>query len=350
MMIMTKRTVTVRIKPSTDEQRPLGRSVDSSFTGGVEGDTTPMEKRHTPLWLLPNLLSLDAPLVAVAWMWMLSQALRVEYVHPAAWWVLAASIWTIYVLDRLLDGWLSPETRKGSPRHIFHWRWRWPLLVMALLVGLSCLQQALYVLPRSMFSAGLVAVLMCVVYFVTAMFQGPDVPYVKNMLAGMIFAMGVGIPVNAANASLLVTDFNDVLYAFAHTGLVDAIWNFGLMVLRTLAVIFHQCRDMLIFALLCMMNITAIDLWERAEAATDEETAYAHEATLTLGLIILAGGSLVFAVMYADEYSKPFYYAVMVAAAVLQGVNHYRERFSPNAQRVLADVALLVPLPVFLVV
>jgi len=37
----------------------------------------------------------------------------------------------------------------------------------------------------------------------------------------------------------------------------------------------------------------------------------------------------------------------MVAAAVLQGVNRYRERFSLSAQRVLADVALLVPVPLF---
>ena len=39
-----------------------------------------MEKHRSPFWLLPNLLSIDAPLVAVAWMWMLAQALRVEYI------------------------------------------------------------------------------------------------------------------------------------------------------------------------------------------------------------------------------------------------------------------------------
>lgn len=314
-----------------------------------------MEKDHTrtPYWLLPNLLSLDAPLVALAWMWMLAQALRVEYVHPAAWYVLPASIWCVYVLDRVIDGWLHPAVRNMSPRHAFHWRWRWVLLVLVFVSGGACLYEAMYVLPRSMFSAGLVAILLSGVYFLTVFFQGRargrEVPFMKNFLAGMIFAMGVGIPVNAANASLLVTDFNDVLYAFKNTGMVDAVWNFGLMVIRTLSVIFLQCREMLIFGLLCMMNITAIDLWERAEAAIDEETAYGHEATLTFGLIVLAGGALVFAAMYADEYSKPFYYAVMVAAAVLQGVNHYRDRFSPNAQRVLADVALLLPLPVFLV-
>jgi hypothetical protein len=308
-----------------------------------------MEKPRPPLWLLPNLLSIDAPLVAVAWMWMLARALRVEYIQTAAWWVLPAAIWCVYVLDRLLDGWAHPEVRDSSPRHIFHWRWRWLLLVGALLAGGVSIYQSLYVLSRSMFSAGLVALLLCGVYFILAYFQGREVPYAKNFMAGMIFAMGIGIPVNAASATLLVTDLNDVIYAFNHTGLRDAVWNFGRMVVSTLIVIFYQCTTVWVFGLLCMMNITAIDLWEKADGTDDEEDVYGHEAALSLGLIILAGGSLVFAAMQADEYSKPFFYAVMVAAASLQVINHYRDRLSMNALRVLADVALLVPLPIFLV-
>jgi len=289
-----------------------------------------MEKSRSPIWLLPNLLSLDAPLVAVAWMWMLAQALRVEYIPFTSWWVLPLSVWCVYVLDRIIDNWVSPEVRKSSPRHSFHWRWRWPLLVASIAAAALCMYEALYVLPRSMFSAGLVLMVLCVLYFALAWVRTGEVPYVKNFLAGMIFAMGVGIPVNAANASLLVADFNDVIYAYRNTGIVDALWNFGIMMLRTL-------------------DITAIDLWEKADATDSEDTIYSNEATLTLGLIVLAGGSLVFAAMYADEYSKPFFYAVMVAAALLQVINHFRDRISMNTQRVLADVALLVPLPVFLV-
>jgi hypothetical protein len=165
----------------------------------------------------------------------------------------------------------------------------------------------------------------------------------------MIFAMGVGIPVNAANSSLLITDLNEVVYAFRNTGLRDALWNLGDMVFKTLVLIFLYCREVWVFGLLCMMNITAIDLWEKADSESDEALAYSHEATLTLGLIILAGGSLLFAAMRADEYSKPYFYAVMVAAALLQVLNHYREKFSMSSLRVLADVALLIPLPIFLV-
>jgi len=308
-----------------------------------------MKDHKNPIWLLPNLLSIDAPLVGLAWMWMLGRALRVEYIQAQIWFILPLAIWCIYVLDRLIDSWRYPEKRDSSPRHIFHWRWKWLMLAGALLAAGVCIYYAMFVLSRSVLSAGLVAAMMCGLYFALAFFQTGDVPYVKNFLAGMIFAMGVGIPINAANATLLVTDLNDIIYAFYHTGLVDAMWNFGRMILSTILVIFYECREVWVFGLLCMMNISAIDLWERSAASEDEATAYHHEQTLTLGLIVLAGGSLVFAVMYADEYSKPFFYAVMVAAAVLQGVNHYRARFSMNSLRVLADAALLVPVPIFLV-
>lgn len=33
-----------------------------------------MDKERAPWWLWPNLLSLDAPVVAVAWAWMFSKA------------------------------------------------------------------------------------------------------------------------------------------------------------------------------------------------------------------------------------------------------------------------------------
>ena len=308
-----------------------------------------MEKQRTPLWLIPNLLSIDAPLVALAWMWMYAEAARVEYVAAASWWVLPAAVWCVYVLDRLLDSWRHPEFRDQSPRHRFHWKFRFPLLFIAIVAGVICVYEALFVLPRAIFSAGLVAMMICAIYFLIAYFRTKEIPYFKNFIAGMVFAMGVGIPINAANSTLLVTDFNEVIYAFQNTGIIHALWNFGVMVISTLYVVFIGSKEVWVFGLLCIMNITAIDLWEKAYQARDEETASVNESTLTLGLIFLAGGALLFAAMAADDYAKPFFYAVMVAAALMQGLNHYRERFSMNALRVLADVALLVPLPIFLV-
>ncbi|MGJ8676181.1 MAG: hypothetical protein ACSHX0_01555 [Akkermansiaceae bacterium] len=287
--------------------------------------------------------------MALAWMWMFARAMRVEYIEGAIWWVLPVSVWCVYVLDRLVDSWRNVELRASSPRHQFHWKWRWLFLVLVFAAAATCFYHALFVLSRSTLSAGLVAMLICGLYFLMVIFRTKEVPYIKNFMAGMIFAMGVGIPVNAANANLQGMDIYDVVYAFYNTGWGDAAWNLFLMVLNTLGAVFVGCKEVCVFGLLCMMNITAIDLWERAAAARDEETAYSHESTLTLGLFILAAGALLFAAMEADVYAKPFYYSIMVAAALMQGLNHYRERFSLNALRVLADVALIVPLPIFLV-
>ncbi|MGB0776092.1 MAG: hypothetical protein ACPG32_06650 [Akkermansiaceae bacterium] len=308
-----------------------------------------METRRAPLWMLPNLLSLDAPVVALVWMWMLAHALRVDYLQPAAWWVLSLSIWCIYVGDRLLDAWRNPSLREHSPRHRFHWKWRFPLAALILVAGGVSIWQAMYALPRGMFSVGLVLSFFCVLYFLLAATAGKGVPFLKNFVAGMVFAMGVGIPVVVSDASMLAKDLGDVTYAYQHNTIVDAAWNLAAMILSALRYIFLGSKEVLIFGLLCVMNITAIDLWEKAEKAADENTASQYESTLTLGLIILAGGTLVFAAFRADDFSKPYYYALMSAAALLQLLNHYRTRFSMRSLRVLADVAMILPLPIVLV-
>ena len=62
----------------------------------------PAEHRK-PLWLYPNLLSLDAPLVAVAWLHVFARTWRLDY-HPwEAYVTLGLAVWVIYVADRLLD-------------------------------------------------------------------------------------------------------------------------------------------------------------------------------------------------------------------------------------------------------
>ena len=53
--------------------------------------------------------------------------------------------------------------------------------------------------------------------------------------------------------------------------------------------------------------------------------------------------------MRADQETtrRPFYYAVLIATALLFVLNRQRARFSMDALRVLADVALIAPFPVF---
>lgn len=98
------------------------------------------------------------------------------------------------------------------------------------------------------------------------------------------------------------------------------------------------------FAFLCLMNLNAIDLWEH-EKKTGEEVDV-REFVLTLPLLVISFVSLL-AAMFWDAYQKPFHYSVLVASAALLMLDHFRERLSRELLRVLADVALLLPLPIF---
>ncbi len=85
-------------------------------------------------WLWPNLLTLQAPLVAVLWQTLLAKTLRVA-INPFAPCALASAVWLIYVADHLIDtarlrGHLSEPPRKKFCRG--HWE---KFLVMAIVVG-----------------------------------------------------------------------------------------------------------------------------------------------------------------------------------------------------------------------
>ena len=84
------------------------------------------------IWLWPNLLSLDAPLVALLW-----QILFIRCFHaanPASSSILTSAllvsvVWLIYAADRALDAWRGSGLR---PRHEFyrrHWRALLPIWI-----------------------------------------------------------------------------------------------------------------------------------------------------------------------------------------------------------------------------
>ena len=67
------------------------------------------------------------------------------------------------------------------------------MLTGALIVGGVCIYYAMFVLSRSVLSAGLVAAMMCGLYFALAFFQTGDVPYVKN-IANLMLKSGHDVP------------------------------------------------------------------------------------------------------------------------------------------------------------
>lgn len=289
----------------------------------------PSEQRK-PLWLFPNLLSLDAPLVAVAWLYIFAKTWRVDYLPWAAYISLGLVVWSIYVADRLLESSLADgTTRKLEARHEFHRQHR---RVFGLLLKFAVAATVILVtttLPWTIYGfafgpGGFVGYaiyggILILGFFALSIFSsaGPDdLPHAKNALAGITFAYGTA------------------MLAHAYTGFeMDAL-------LRS--------PEFICFAVLCILNISAIDLWEHAHRSSDPEIKASDELALTLPLLILGLASLIFALKDHELTTRPFFYAILTGAALLHVLNRTRSRFSMDSLRVLADVALLVPFLVFL--
>jgi hypothetical protein len=285
---------------------------------GDSGDVPAPFMERRPLWLWPNLLSLDAPLVAVVWLWMFAKSWRVVSFPSSLYWLVAAMVWIIYVVDRLLDSQVaggSPENQ--SERHFFHARFRVGLWIGVILAAISCLV-LLASLPTGLWTHGAFVLVFVVFYFLLVFLQDEQgVSYLKNVLAGLAFAYGTAVGVHFYRP-----DSNLLLFLFS--------------------------REVLVFGVLCILNITAIDLWAAGRRSKDAEVARSFELLLSLLLLLLFLGAF-FMAGKSDEFAKPFFISVIIAAGSLYAINKIGSRLSAEAQRVLADVAMLLPLPVFYV-
>lgn len=280
-----------------------------------------------PFWLLPNLLSLDAPLVAVAWLYVFSKTWRL-YLPWIVYLALALAVWVIYVADRLFDvSMLEGTPARLEPRHQFHRNHR---KIFTLGLAVAALITAILVvtmIPVAIFKYLLIGGVLVAGFFGLSMIStqdGQEVAHTKNIIAGFTFAFGTAIM-----AHLYRNEF----------GIGEVLCS----------------SEFLCFAVLCILNISAIDLWEHATRSADVEVKAFHELALTLPLMLLSAAALALALIDNDPAisiggfsTRPFFYAILTGAALLYVLNRMRSRLQMDALRVLADVALLIPVLVFI--
>ena len=278
-------------------------------------------EHRKPFWLYPNLLSLDAPLVAVAWLYMFARTWRLGY-HPwEAYVTLGLAVWAIYVVDRLLDVLLHGGTPASlEARHRFHRDHR-RFFRLGLIVTMAvAVLLVVTKMPMTIYKYLLLGGVMVTGFFGLSMLTNPEAdeaPLAKNVLAGMTFAFGTAMTAHIYRPEL---------------GIFDMLMS----------------REVICFAVLCILNISAIDLWKHASRAADVEIKASDELALTLPLPLLGGAALVFALLDDGQSSRPFFYAVLTSSALLYILNRRRAEFPLDALRVLADVVMLVPVLVFL--
>jgi hypothetical protein len=241
----------------------------------------------TPVWLWLNLLSLDAPLVALLWQDLAARSFGTP-LSLASRIVLGLTVWAVYLADRLLDI-RSAGPLPDTARHGFSRRHRREL--SALLAALLMLDTYIAIadLRRSVFFYGM-AVAACVAAYLST-FPLRASGWEKQVLAAVLFSTGV-LLVSATGLSLL-----------------------------------HLLLPAALFAGLCLCNLVLIELWERDR---DRRLSWLAPAGVAGMAIVRPIGA--------------WQHAVALSGILLAAVAICGPRLTVAAKRVLADAALLTPL------
>jgi hypothetical protein len=264
-------------------------------------------------WLWPNLLSLDAPLVAVVWQLLFAGCLRV-HLSPVIVVLLACGSWTIYALDRVLDV-ARPESRlEPGERHRFyerHWR---AFTILLCLVGIASGVAALTILPAPVRRGGLLLCVLVVLYLAIVHSFGGRLRqwFPKEYAVGALFAAGVTLPFWSR---------------MRHADPIELI-AFAL------------------FGLACQINTVAIEYWESLERGRKDVSP----ATRWLGqrlIGVAAALSATAAALFIGLRSSPFapaFAAVSLSATGFAWIASTRGRVPLDLSCILMDGVLLSPL------
>ena len=250
-------------------------------------------KIHFYQW--PNLIALDAALIAVAWQVTLARALEVSLAAPA-YIVLGLSVWLTYMADRLFDVASRSEDSLRSLRHQFTKRYKgtlWRIWWSVLMVNLVFATQ----LSATQLKRGLVLLAFCLLY-----------TWLNQRLSRRFFP-------------------KEIFVAFIYSGGV-------VLFLPTAA----STSFFVFFALLCLLNCLIIGAKEKAiDAQMQVHSIAPIIAERWLALSALSLHLLVILV-------APTGAIAMSVSFLALGVLHLlRRRLSAESFRILADTALLLP-------
>lgn len=259
------------------------------------------------------MLGLDAPVIAVVWLFLFAQTWRVNY-HPwEAYAALGLLVWAIRLVGRLLTSAMIGKDDDFNIRH------KKVLRNLALVAGACSIVLTVLNLPISGYNYFLIGAVLVTAYFALALFspaEDNEPVYAKHLMAGGAFAYGTAMMAHAYLPSLAI---------------LDMAWS----------------KEFICFAVLCLLASTATDLWTKSSKVDDQETKAASELTLSLPLTLLGAAALVFAVQNESMSTRPFFYAILTGAALLQILNRMHGRFNILAIKALTGACLLAPGVIF---
>jgi hypothetical protein len=253
----------------------------------------PRPRTKPPLWLWLNLLSLDAPLVAVVWQDFVARCYSPSLLRAPGRLTLGLTVWVIYLADRLIDIRHPPEANEPA-RHQFYRDNQKLSKILLAAAALADLIVAVLWLRPVVFSSGLWVGAAVVVY----------------LIGFALFRIGA-TRWKRPSAAILFT-----------TGVFLVAWTSGSQPWRTLG------WPAAVFSALCLCNLALIENWEQ------------HRSTVRGWIWPL----LLAVVCLGFVNSSRWFGAVAAGAAGLAILDFMKARLSPDARRVLADLVLLTPL------
>jgi hypothetical protein len=255
-----------------------------------------MKKRvRPPLWLWFNLLSLDAPLIALVWQDFLARCYP-TLLRPAGRGALGLTVWAIYLADRLLDV-RHPASAIESIRQRFYRQHRgYVVALLALIVCADALLTTLWLRP-AVFDEGLLLTGCVVMYLAAFAFAGWS-GIAKKPLAAVLFTSGTFL----------------IAWTSAGHPVSQLLWPAAA------------------FCALCLGNLLMIERWSQQSLPHAWSTTYELACLMLLCVCLFYGRN------------STWFAAIMMSAAALAALARWGRTISGDARCVLADAVLLTPL------
>lgn len=279
-------------------------------------NTKQTENKSVPFWLWPNVLGLDAPIVAVVWQYLFAVVFEIK-IPASNYLALFLVVWVIYSADRLLDAKMLSSKKNSTTRHnYYHQNYRVLFFITAIIATVTAVI-CLTSIPFAVLKFGLMISCFVIVYFIHRKWgRGGMIVFLpKEIFVGLVFAIG--------------------------TTLIGYTWT------REIPDVFLSI-PVIGFGVLCSMNCLAISVWEKDSDAFNDNSALPQllpQFSTHFPLISLIVFLIMSFVTYTLFRSEDF--LVLLAASLGCGmislISFFGQRFSNQLIRVLADVAVLAP-------
>ncbi len=277
-------------------------------------DSVSLSQFPGKILLLFNSLSLDAPFVAITWLWCFS-ALYSTKVDVLQYFILFSVTWLAYLGDRLLDTLRIPNVPDQTPRHRFTTKFFQPLLFCWVLLAIISTICLFYSVTSTELIWGFSLLTVLSAYFLSCF-------YLPRFGRGVLpRELLVGIFFSVATHFFIWTQIHYWDYEF--------IWTF------------------LGFLMLCTFNCLSISRWEYQSDKQAGEVSFftKYPERLDQFPFLLAGFLIFQAAMccYAIPMSPlPVFELSMLSSSLLL-VLLDRSSINSRLKPVLADCALLTP-------